>query len=145
MNSTKMIRGMYTLGLVISLLIGIWHFFVPYMFSWYSYIPDVPIQIKVSIDYINFFFSLLLAGNSLSLLCLKKRIFAGNREALVFYSFLVFVWLCRVIIIIILPWNGVYDLMFMGQLVGFTVLFIIMLIPMLKLISLNRKSCNKEG
>jgi len=31
---------LYVLGLVLSGLVGIWHFFVPAMFQWYNYIPN---------------------------------------------------------------------------------------------------------
>ncbi|MBU0528301.1 hypothetical protein KKF86_00875, partial [bacterium] len=63
-------------GLLISCAFGVWHFFIPYQFHWYSYIPSAPREIIVSIDWINFFFSLFLTGNSLILLFFYKQIVA---------------------------------------------------------------------
>jgi hypothetical protein len=50
----------FSVGLVISSLVGTLHFFTSYGFAWYSYIPEVYREIYASIDYVNFFFSLLL-------------------------------------------------------------------------------------
>jgi hypothetical protein len=47
-------RGRRTLmlcGLAISAAFGAWHFFIPYMFHWYSYIPNAPRTLVVSLDW----------------------------------------------------------------------------------------------
>ena len=62
------------IGLTISMGFGLWHFIIPYQYKWYSYIPDAPRAIVVSIDWINFFFSLFLTGTSLILIIFQKRI-----------------------------------------------------------------------
>lgn len=101
-NMKKVTSVLLSVGLVISSFVGILHFFAPYGFSWYSYIPDAPQEIYRSIDYVNFFFSLLLTGLSVILFIFKKKLLEGSREIFIFYAFLVFTWLCRVIITIIL-------------------------------------------
>ena len=128
----KFISILFTVGLVFSALIGFLHFFAPYAFEWYSYIPDAPKEVIRSVDYINFFFSLMLTGFSLIILYLKKRIFAGSREIFLFYAFLTFTWLCRVIITIILPWP--LKNLQPWLLVGFSTEFIFTLIPLVYLI-----------
>ena len=128
---------LYMIGLLLSACIGLWHFTVPYLYEWYSYIPDAPIEIIRSIDWINYFFSLLLTGLSIILLVFKNKIFNRNKEILVFYGFLVFVWLNRIFITILLPMN--YNVMFFGQLIGFIIIFIIQLIPLIYLIRINWK------
>jgi len=122
----------YLIGLFLSMAVGMWHFTVPYLYKWYSYIPEAPIEIIRSIDWINYFFSLFLTGISIILIVFKNKIFKKNKELLVFYGFFVFVWLNRVIITILLPMN--YNAMFIGQLIAFTIIFIIQLIPLLYLI-----------
>jgi hypothetical protein len=112
--------------------VGIWHFTVPYLYKWYSYIPEAPIEIIRSIDWINYFFSLFLTGISIILIVFKNKIFKKNKELLVFYGFFVFVWLNRVIITIILPMD--YNIIFIGQLIVFIIIFIIQLIPLIYLI-----------
>jgi hypothetical protein len=128
---------LFSLGLIISATIGFFHFFAPYVFGWYSYIPDAPKEIYTSIDYVNFFFSLLLTGLSLLLLLMKKRIFEGSKELLLFYGFLVFTWLCRVVITVIIPWPTSLQI---WLIVAFSTEFIITLTPIYYLIKVNRVS-----
>ena len=133
---------LYIIGLLMSMVAGIWHFTVPYLYKWYLYIPDAPIQIIRSIDWINYFFSLLLTGLSILLVVFVDKVFNKNKEILVFYCFLVFVWFNRIIITIILPWN--YDIIFVGQLSSFFIIFIIQLIPLIHLIKMNKKGIGNK-
>lgn len=129
------IRLILTFGLVISTIVGILHFFVPYAFAWYSYIPNAPQEILVSIDYINFFFSLMLTGVSLLLLRFRQRIFEGSPEMISFYFFFVFTWFCRVVITIFIPWPSALQTWLM---VGFSTEFMITLIPAISLTNAKR-------
>jgi hypothetical protein len=95
---------LYIIGLSLSTLVGLWHFTVPYLFQWYSYIPNEYKNLIVGIDWTNFFFSLLLAGYSLILIFMKKKTFGKNKEVLIMYGFMVFVWFCRAAITFIEPW-----------------------------------------
>lgn len=94
----------YYIGLFLSLLVGIGHFFVPSVFQWTSYIPAEYENLIVGIDWTNYFFSLCLTGLSLILLFWGNKVFARNKEALVIYGFMVFVWMNRVAIAFIEPW-----------------------------------------
>jgi magnesium-transporting ATPase (P-type) len=123
----KLFSVMFSVGLIISSVVGFLHFFAPYAFEWYGYIPDAPEAITVSVDYINFFFSLLLTGFSIILLLMKKKIFTGSKEIFVFYGFLVFTWLCRVIITVIIPWPSSLQT---WLLVGFGTEFILTFLPL---------------
>ena len=138
LTRVRYMKLLYKMGLLLSAGAGIWHFTVPYLYKWYSYIPDAPIEIIRSIDWINYFFSLLLTGLSVILFVYAKRAFDQNKEALVFYGFMVFVWFNRVIITIILPWN--YDILFAGQLAAFILIFVIQLIPLIHLV----KACKQR-
>ena len=121
-------RILMLIGLVISTGVGIWHFLVPYIYDWYSYIPDAPKNIIVSIDWINLLFSLLLTGNSILLIIFHQNISEKERFAVVQYGFLVFVWLVRIIVTIVHPWA--YDWMFVGQLIAFLIVFALLAIPL---------------
>lgn len=122
---------LFSTSLIISAIVGFLHFFAPYVFGWYSYIPDAPKEIYASIDYINFIFSLLLSGLSLILLFMKKNIFKGSRDTFVFYAFLVFTWLCRVVITFVVPWPTSLQTWLV---VGFSTEFILILLPMIYLL-----------
>jgi hypothetical protein len=130
---------LYVFGLVLSGLIGIWHFFVPAMFQWYNYIPNEYQNLIVGIDWTNFFFSLLLSGYSILLIIMKNKIFNGNKDLFKMYGFMVFVWFCRAAITFIEPWPlepiawAAY-----GQQIAAFIVFILQLIPFIYLIK-NRK------
>lgn len=104
MPGARVSRVLYTVGLVLSALVGALHFFAPHAFAWYSYIPEAPEEIYVSINYINILFSFMLFGLSLLLLLMRRRAFAGSVEVRAFYTFLVLVWLCRLLVEVVIPW-----------------------------------------
>ena len=126
----KIVKPLYYVGTTLSMLVGIWHFFVPWMFQWYSYIPSEYENLVVGIDWTNFFFSLLLTGFSLLLIVFGKKVFSGNKDISVFYGFLVLVWFCRFIITFLEPWPlepvkwAAY-----GQQIAAFVIFMFLLIP----------------
>lgn len=88
-------RFLYYITVVTSMLVGVWHFFVPWMFQWYDYLPMQYENLIVGIDYTNVCFSALLFGLSLLLVVLGRKALAINREVIVFYWFLTAVWVLR--------------------------------------------------
>ncbi|MGL4798749.1 MAG: hypothetical protein ACRCWY_05025 [Cellulosilyticaceae bacterium] len=123
-------KVMYTLAMVVGILVGIWHFCVPYLYEWYSYLPGIPDILRVSIDWINFFFSLFLVGYSVVLLLVQKEFFRGDRVARLFYQFFVIVWICRVGITVFHNWG--WNVMVAGYLVGFSIELLLLLVPLIK-------------
>lgn len=91
----KGIHILYYITVVISALVGLWHFFVPWMFQWYDYLPMQYENLIVGIDYTNYCFSSLLFGLSVILIILGKRALDLNREVIYFYYFLTVTWLFR--------------------------------------------------
>ena len=91
----KTIRILYYITVITSALVGLWHFFVPWMFQWYDYLPMQYENLIVGIDYTNYCFSLLLFGLSAMLIILGKRALELNKEVIYFYYFLTVVWLFR--------------------------------------------------
>jgi len=134
MKKTVMI--LFNVACIIGCVIGVWHFFVPYFNKWYSYIPNAPIEIYQSINYINFCFSFLLTGISLLLIIVQKQLFSDSNESKIFYIFFVLVWLSRVIIQFIWPWPSSLQT---WLIIGFTVEFILTLIPIIYLLKINKK------
>lgn len=101
----KALKPLYYLSLLLSLVVGFWHFFVPNMFGWYDYLPMQHENLIVGIDYTNLCFSALLFGASLVLVLLGKSALAYNYETLVFYTFLTVVWVFRACLaLFIKPW-----------------------------------------
>ena len=118
----------FNVACIIGCVVGTLHFFAPYVFKWYSYIPDAPIEIIQSINYINFCFSFLLSGISLLLIIVQKKLFEDMKELKIFYGFYVIVWFTRVLIQINWPWPSGLQIWLV---IGFTTEFIFALIPMI--------------
>ena len=126
----KGIKILYYISVVISALVGVWHFFVPWMFQWYDYLPMQYENLIVGIDYTNYCFSLLLFGLSTMLIVLGKRALARNREIIYFYFFLTVVWIFRACLAsFIEPWPlQPIPAAAIGQLIASDILAIIMII-----------------
>ena len=96
---------LYYCTVVTSALVGLWHFFVPWMFQWNDYLPTQYENLIVGIDYTNLCFSLLLFGLSIMLIVLGKRALSLHKEVIYFYYFLTIVWLFRACLATFLePW-----------------------------------------
>jgi magnesium-transporting ATPase (P-type) len=131
----KVIQVLYITGLALSASIGIWHFFVPEMFQWYSYIPSEYENLIVGIDWTNFFFSMLLSGYSIILILMRKKVFSYEASTLVMYGFMVFVWFCRVAITFIKPWPlEPIKWASYGQQIAALIVFIMLFIPLFYLV-----------
>ena len=66
----------------LSLLAGLWHFLVPWMFGWYAYIPSQYESLIIGIDWTNWCFSLFLFGISLLLLIGTNNLLAEAKKRL---------------------------------------------------------------
>lgn len=126
----KGLNVLYYITVIISTLVGLWHFFVPWMFQWYDYLPTQYENLIVGIDYTNYCFSLLLFGLSLMLTFLGKNALAMNRETVYFYFFLTVVWLFRACLAsFIEPWPlQPIPAAAIGQLVASDVLAVMMVV-----------------
>ena len=91
----KKYKALYYGTVVLSMLVGLWHFFVPVMFQWYDYLPMQYENLIVGIDYTNYCFSALLFGNSLILILWGRRVFGENKESKQLYFFLTAIWILR--------------------------------------------------
>ncbi len=126
----KKIKYLYYTTVTISALVGLWHFFVPWMFQWYDYLPMQYENLIVGIDYTNYCFSLLLFGISVMLIVLGKKALSLNREVISFYYFLTLVWIFRACLAsFIEPWPlQPIPAAAIGQLIASNVLAVAMMI-----------------
>lgn len=127
----KMEKALFNIACTIGVLVGIWHFFAPYLSRWFSYIPNAPTEVFQSINYINFCFSFMLAGISLLLIIVQKKLFDGSKELRSFYAFFILIWFSRIVIQLIWPWPSNLQLWLV---VAFSMEFIFTIIPMIGMI-----------
>ena len=139
----KGLQILYYVSVAISALVGLWHFFVPWMFQWYDYLPTQYRNLIVGIDYTNYCFSLLLFGLSVMLILLGKRALAMNREVIYFYFFLTVVWIFRACLAsFIEPWPlQPIPAAAIGQLIASDVLAVMMIVVSVSFVrELRRKT-----
>lgn len=147
MKGLKFYKTLYYIGVSLSLVVGLWHFFVPLMFSWYSYIPSEYHNLVVGIDWTNLCFSFLLCGVSLILLFWGKKVFELKSEAVTIYAFLSVVWAFRFLIALIEPWPlDPVPAAAIGQFVATFVILTILLIPCIRcLVELKKQKATKNN
>ena len=139
-------RVLYYITVVTSTLVGLWHFFVPWMFQWYDYLPTEYRNLIVGIDYTNYCFSLLLFGLSLMLILLGRKVLSLNKDVTYFYYFLTFVWVFRACLAsFIEPWPlQPVPAAAIGQLVASDVLALLMLVESVCLFRALRKKQSED-
>jgi hypothetical protein len=59
-HNSSVVKILTTIGSIISIGFGIWHFFIPNIWNWYSYIDKTATELVIAVRAINIFFSLLL-------------------------------------------------------------------------------------
>lgn len=132
----------YYIAMACSMLVGIWHFFVPWLYGWSDYIPKEYGNLVVLIDWINLLFSLFLSGLSLLLIFWGKKVFSGNKEAVTIFGFTTFVWIFRVAIAVIEPYPAsVLAWAAYGQLIGCVLIMVMFIVPFVYVIR-TRKNGN---
>jgi hypothetical protein len=117
-----LVKILVIVGSVSSIGFGIWHFFVPSMWNWYSYIDVNATELVVAIRAINVFFSI-----SLVLFGIVNILFIygeqSNRYSItVMLAATCILWLTRVAFQVIYPQGSVSPLLQYGMLSAFIIL-----------------------
>ena len=116
-----------TLGSAITIGFGAWHFFVPKLYKWYSYMDSSATELAVAVRATNVFFSL-----SLVLVGIANIIFAyGLKENiqgfLVMMIMSTILWLIRVVMQIFFPQGSMNSTLQYGMLTCFVIVFVLFL------------------
>lgn len=116
-----------TLGSAITIGFGAWHFFVPKMYKWYSYMDSSATELAVAVRATNVFFSL-----SLVLIGIVNIIFAyGLKENVQGFFILMIMstvlWFVRVVMQLVFPQGSMNSALQYGMLACFVIVFILFL------------------
>jgi len=95
--------GFIIVGSLISVVFGIWHFFIPGIWNWYSFIDPLATELVIAIRAINILFSLLLVLLGLANIVVVFRVRYDRFTYLALISISVILWAARVILQIIYP------------------------------------------
>jgi hypothetical protein len=116
---TPLSRILVTLGSAASIGFGIWHFFVPGIWNWYSYIDASATELVVAIRAINVFFSLCLVLFGLMNLLIAHGHDSGRYAASVVLGATCVLWSARVVMQIVYPQGSTSSILQYGMLLSF--------------------------
>ncbi len=116
---TPLSRILTTLGSVVSIGFGVWHFFVPGIWNWYSYIDPSATELVVAIRAINVFFSLCLVLFGLMNLLIAYGPGSSRYAAGVVLGATCVLWSVRVVMQVVCPQGSTSPLLQYGLLLSF--------------------------
>ena len=124
MNKQTIGKYLGTFGSLITIAFGLWHFFIPSIWSWYSYFAEGVDELVLGVRATNFFFSLcmvLLGG--LTLLFIWKKIPSDFPLKALLFAMMI-LWAARVMMQLIYPQGSASAALQYGMLgiFGFTFL-----------------------
>lgn len=100
---TLWIKILTSIGSIISIVFGIWHFFVPKIWNWYAYIDKSATELVLAVWVINLFFSLVLVLLGLTNLLILYKIPQEKFSLFVVLVISAVLWTVRVVIQVIYP------------------------------------------
>ena len=116
---TLLTRVLMTFGSATSIGFGIWHFFVPRMWDWYSYIDGSATELVLAVRAVNGFFSLSLVLFGLMNLLMTYGQNANRYSALVVLGATCVLWAARVVMPLISPQGSMTAALQYGMLFSF--------------------------
>lgn len=116
---TLLTRVLMTLGSAASIGFGIWHFFVPRMWDWYSYIDVSATELVLAVRAVNGFFSLSLVLFGLMNLLMAYGQNANRYSVLVVLGATCVLWAARVVMQLISPQGSMTAALQYGMLFSF--------------------------
>ena len=109
---------------------GIWHFFVPEIWKWYSYIEPNATELVVAVRAINVFFSLSLVLFGVVNILLIYGDKSNSYSIIVMLTATSILWITRVAFQIIYPQGSINHLLQYGMLSAFIIVSLCYLIPL---------------
>lgn len=99
----KFDKILISIGIIIHLGFGIWHFFVPELYGWFDYMSTMPLELTNGISATNFFLalSLVLLGLWTSVVVVKQ--WDNKSSVTTSLSLMSILWIFRCAYQIILP------------------------------------------
>lgn len=124
---TKILVGF---GSLASIAFGVWHFFVPKAWKWYSYMDPAATELAVAVRAINVFFSLSLVLFGLLNIILVFSKFSNQFSISVLLGATCVLWLTRLIFQIVYPQGSFNPVVQYGMLIAFVLVNLCYLVSM---------------
>ncbi len=119
------------IGSISSIGFGLWHFFVPKVWNWYSFIDPKASELVIAVRAINVFFSLALVLFGVINFLFIYADHANRYSIIVLLSATTILWLTRLSFQLIYPQGSLYPGLQYGMLVAFAMITLCYLIPLL--------------
>ena len=123
------------IGSSASIGFGIWHFFIPTVWKWYSYIDPNATELILAIRAINIFFSLsLVLFGALNILFVYGN--KSNRYSMIILlSATCIMWITRLVFQLISPQGSINPILQYGMLTAFIIINLCYIVSLLILLS----------
>ena len=115
------VKILVIIGSVSSIGFGVWHFFVPAMWNWYSYIDVNATELVVAIQAINAFFSLSLVLFGVVNILFIYGDQSNRYSIIVMLAATCILWVTRVAFQVIFPQGSLSPLLQYGMLSAFII------------------------
>jgi hypothetical protein len=112
-------------GSLITIGFGIWHFFVPTIWKWYSYMDDKATELVLAVRATNVFFSLSLVLFGLLSIVLISSSQSSRHTIIVILAADIILWLTRVVLQIMSPQGTMNFYLQYGMLASFILVLLL--------------------
>ena len=126
-----LVKILVIIGSLSSIGFGIWHFFVPKLWNWYSFIDPKATELIVAVRAINVFFSLVLVMFGIINILFIYGDHANRFSILVMLTVTSILWLTRLSFQLIYPQGSLYPGLQYGMLAAFAIIALCHLIPLM--------------
>jgi len=131
MTMNLLVKILVMLGSCASIGFGIWHFFVPTAWKWYSYMDVNATELVAAVRAINAFFSLSLVLFGIVNILLVYGDKSNRYSIIVMLAATCVLWITRVIFQVIYPQGSLYPGIQYGMLSAFMIVALCYLISLL--------------
>jgi hypothetical protein len=129
-----LVKILVVIGSCSSIGFGIWHFFVPEMWKWYSYIDANATELVAAVRAINVFFSLALVLFGVVNILFIYGDKSNKYSIIVMLAATSILWITRVIFQIIYPQGSINPILQYGMLSAFIIVSLCYIIPLVILV-----------
>ena len=119
-----------TAGSIITICFGLWHFFVPRIWNWYSYVDPKATELIIAVRNINVFFSLCLVLFGIVNIIFINGNHSNRFSIIIMLSVTSILWITRSILQLIYPQGSYSPAVQYGMLAMFILVTICFLISL---------------
>ena len=120
----QLVKILVMIGSSASIGFGVWHFFVPQAWKWYSYMDSNATELAAAVRAINAFFSLSLVLFGVVNILLVYGDKSNRYSIMVVLVATSVLWLTRVAFQLVYPQGSLYPGLQYGMLLAFTIVFL---------------------